>query len=126
MQGCSVRLLELTLSFRFADKSFISAFDDASTTSNKINELMDGASKIYMDNFGFGLGTYPFLTILAIEIFIDASDSILNDKKTTGTVDFDLVKKAAFAALTTQTKSKSNYCSVLTLYHFYLLILQDC
>jgi len=87
---------------------------------------MDGVNDIYMDNFGFGLGMDILLTILATEVFLDIDESPFNDRKETGTVDFDVAKTAAFAYLYTHKKSLSGYCSVLTLYHLYLLILQDC
>jgi len=79
---------------------------------------MDGASEIFVSNFGFGLGTYLYFTILATEVILDIDGSLFNDRKETGTVDFDVAKTAAFAYLYTHKKSLSGYCSVLTLYYF--------
>jgi hypothetical protein len=79
---------------------------------------MGGASKIYQENFGFGLGTILFLTSLATQIYVNVEESWLKDDDSTGFVNYEEMMDVAHHILKFLSKSPSAYCSVLLLYHF--------
>jgi hypothetical protein len=89
---------------------------------------MNGASKIYQEIFGFGLDTIPFLTNLATQMYVDKDGAMLGDadsSDSTEPVDFYKMDEFVHELLYSWGKSPSGYCSVIILYHYNLLILQD-
>jgi hypothetical protein len=74
---------------------------------------MDEASKIFVDNFGFGLGIYlSFLIVfLATKVFLDTDGSMLGNTSIADMDNFKETKRAAWAALELRGEYRSDYCS---------------
>jgi hypothetical protein len=85
--------------------------------ADDITELMDEASKIFQENFGFGLGIYlSFLIVfLATKVFLDTNGLMLGNTSIADMENFRETKRAAWAALELRGESPSNYYSILTL-----------